>query len=1712
MADNEKIVLGVAVDASAVKPALDNVARDAGTMAQKVAAAGKDAGTGIEQIGVSAGKSAQQTKRELKSITDSIQRAQIDIATAGKSASEALQIKAGIKGIDVSSLKPQIDALRALEIAQNGVSGSMQKTGMSAAAMSNAMRNVPAQMTDIVVSLQGGQKPLTVLLQQGGQLKDLFGGIGPAAKALGGYVVGLVNPFTIAAAVAGTLGYALHEGASELMAFQNAARMTGGVIGLSTSQFAAMGESLNGIATRGKASEVLTAIAASGKLAGGEIKGIAEAAILMEKATGQAVEKTVAEFAKLADEPVKASLELNKTFNYLTASVYEQIKALEEQGKKFEAAELAEKSYSDTLKGRAASVVENVGLMERAWRGITGVAKGAWDAMLNVGREASLAQKLAAVSAEIEKGRGAFNPSAFGDGNAEARAKLQTNIALQASLQEQVRLEKRGTESATEANRVREATLQATVSFGKLEDQFASNRQKRAKEIAAAERDGLAAGKSRIEIEKVIAGIQDKYKDKAAAKPTAARTTGESEVAGIRARVIETQRYIDTMKAQGLEAAKQTEGEKLVVKIQQELEGSLKGVARANKEKTLAAAQSWAALQKESSAIEALLKAQQDFEKSRDKEISGQESSILKMEEKAQAMEDQVRMYGMSKEAIESLNIARLQERADILAGFAGSEGQIALIQKEIDARQRLATATDARDGLDAGVEAAKKADAEWKKTAHSIETTMTDALMRAFEGGKSFARALRDTIVNMFKTMVLRPIVQAVMSPVSAAIGGALGLPGAANAAGEGGPNLLGMASNASSLYSATSSMVTLGSQVVAGTMSVANALGTVAANATGTGISGLLAANGAYGTAAAGSASAMSGGAMAAMAAIPVWGWVAMAGVAVAAIFGGRGEKEITGSGLTGTLSAGGPASVSQYSDWKQDGGWFHSDRSGRNLSGIGGELQKMLDQTTAGITQSTKAFAGSIGLAAGAVDGYKQAIEISLKDLSPEKQQEAVTQALGGFADGMASLYTELAGFAKEGEGASATLARLSGSLTLVNGWMTVLSQKLLDVSAAGADAASQLADQFGGADKLSAAAQTYFDLYYSEAEKAAESTRQVSQALAGVGVAMPETKAAFRELAAGLDLGTEAGRKAYAVMLAVAPVFATAADSLEQLGRKSIEVFEGIAASFESLLGSIGNERGAVRDAMLSMADPTVMSKDQIQRGIAGINVSLPNNAGVVAAQAQLSYVDGVVAGNKAQIAAMQTQTPSTAALDAAAAVLSGANQRRGDANAQVDMYRTIDGGKFNYWLDQAFAGNDLRGTVPDPSGERNAQNVAFEQMAASAAQQPAQAAYNQQQTAYNQLKAQQDAALAPLLAWANELASLQLPNALNNVRDAQSAYVDSLRNYAIDASKATEKLGKLRDETVKYYDTQKQLAGLMTASAAGLRGAAASLRQSQLTPQELLAKQTGDFAKNYSMTLATSGATQAGYADKLTALLPELANSIKASAKTQTDEIAAQLALQVNGLEDRSATSAAYAAALSGLQAAANSQVAAIEKQSNAALSQYIAQSDAAAAALAANAPQDYAADSLAMLGQIDATLAALEAGSKSAERIIADAIKAGSDQTTAGLRAVVAALTGQAIPAFASGGYHAGGLRLVGENGPEIEATGSSRIWNASDTRAMLSGGGNDEMIQELRALRQEVAGLRAEAQATAGHTSKTARLLDRAMPDGDALATRATA
>lgn len=440
---------------------------------------------------------------------------------------QQIAYNATLRGVPTAVLDDLIKKLTASGSAAQAATGQMQQYGMSAKATAAAMRGVPAQLTDIVVSLQGGQRPMTVLLQQGGQLKDMFGGIVPAAKALATTVARMVNPFTVAAVAVGSLAFAYYKGANEMNDFRNHLIMTGGAIGVSVDQVSKMAASLDKIGgTRGNAVEVLTKLAGTGKIAGDQLENVAGVAIKMHSVLGVEIDDIVKDFAKLADEPSKAAAELNEKYHFLTASVYEQIVALEKQGKMQEAAGLAMQTFADESEERLTKVTENVGYLEKAWNGVKSVASEAFDIMKSAGRENTLSVLLEKAEKDLK------TYEALGNGRrAEKAQEAREHIK---TLNEKIQAEKEAARAEKAHVDTQEASVAAIARINKMMEDGASKSDKLKKALKEYhdQLDAIRKVNPKSElldgeaIKKAEAAISAKYKEKSGRSGSAAIAAG----------------------------------------------------------------------------------------------------------------------------------------------------------------------------------------------------------------------------------------------------------------------------------------------------------------------------------------------------------------------------------------------------------------------------------------------------------------------------------------------------------------------------------------------------------------------------------------------------------------------------------------------------------------------------------------------------------------------------------------------------------------------------------------------------------------------------------------------------------------------------------------------------------------------------------------------------------------------------------------------------------------------------------------------------------------------------------------------------------------------------------------------------------------------------------------------------------------------------------
>lgn len=260
-------------------------------------------------------------------------------------------------------------------------------TGKTAKEIAFSMRGLPAQFTDIAVSLQGGQKPLTVFLQQGGQLKDMFGGIVPALRAMGGYVMSLVTPFNVLGATFAGLAYLAYSGSKETSAFNRTLFITGQQAKITANELSSMSSGLsNSYTTIGYAAEVLNKVVASGNIHKDNLESVTRATLDWSKATGASVDDIISDFSSLAKDPVRAISELQDKYKYLTQETYEAAKAQLEMGKNTEATRILTEQLSTTIQNRSSVIIASLNPIEMTLFRMKENAKGIVDWFKEIGR------------------------------------------------------------------------------------------------------------------------------------------------------------------------------------------------------------------------------------------------------------------------------------------------------------------------------------------------------------------------------------------------------------------------------------------------------------------------------------------------------------------------------------------------------------------------------------------------------------------------------------------------------------------------------------------------------------------------------------------------------------------------------------------------------------------------------------------------------------------------------------------------------------------------------------------------------------------------------------------------------------------------------------------------------------------------------------------------------------------------------------------------------------------------------------------------------------------------------------------------------------------------------------------------------------------------------------------------------------------------------
>ncbi|HCN1026542.1 TPA: phage tail tape measure protein, partial [Escherichia coli] len=299
------------------------------------------------------------------------------------------------------------DARKTASAVEQGLSRqalAAQKAGISVGQYKAAMRTLPAQFTDIATQLAGGQNPWLILLQQGGQVKDSFGGMIPMFRGLASAITLPMVGVTSLAVATGALVYAWYQGDSTLSAFNKTLVLSGNQSGLTADRMLTLSRAGQAAGlTFNQARESLAALVNAGVRGGEQFDAINQSVARFASASGVEVDKVAEAFGKLTTDPTSGLMVMARQFRNVTAEQIAYVAQLQRSGDEAGALQAANDIATKGFDEQTRRLKENMGTLE-TWADKTGKAfKSMWDAILDIGRPESSADMLASAQKAFDE-------------------------------------------------------------------------------------------------------------------------------------------------------------------------------------------------------------------------------------------------------------------------------------------------------------------------------------------------------------------------------------------------------------------------------------------------------------------------------------------------------------------------------------------------------------------------------------------------------------------------------------------------------------------------------------------------------------------------------------------------------------------------------------------------------------------------------------------------------------------------------------------------------------------------------------------------------------------------------------------------------------------------------------------------------------------------------------------------------------------------------------------------------------------------------------------------------------------------------------------------------------------------------------------------------------------------------------------------------------
>lgn len=355
---------------------------------------------------------------------------------------------AGVAGKDMGDMLTKAAASMVTSVKDVGVAISSAIVGSFMSA-GKAVTTFIADMTGISAGVKALKQMLVGELGMGARgAIGIINLVGTALTAVAGVaIVGIIGALV-------AYGIALKKVSDQEESANKTAALYGGQLGLTKDKVLGLSKEYAGI--KGNVGDYIEAIndaAQAGNIQASALNVVTTAAINLAKVGGPSVKDTMKQFSDLGDKPTDSLIKFAKQLGTIPVEILKQVDALELQGKKSDAAALAQKEYAKAIETSTNEIKKNMGTLPKLFLDISEMASKMWDSIMNLGREDTTAEKINKLGQKLQTAMAAKDPRQIESRKPYIAAMLSEIDLLQKQLVAEYEVQKAKTKGEEDAKK-----------------------------------------------------------------------------------------------------------------------------------------------------------------------------------------------------------------------------------------------------------------------------------------------------------------------------------------------------------------------------------------------------------------------------------------------------------------------------------------------------------------------------------------------------------------------------------------------------------------------------------------------------------------------------------------------------------------------------------------------------------------------------------------------------------------------------------------------------------------------------------------------------------------------------------------------------------------------------------------------------------------------------------------------------------------------------------------------------------------------------------------------------------------------------------------------------------------------------------------------------------------------------------------------------------